>query len=195
MNWTFSPRAIAFLEEISVKEDSPCYIEFSIDNPGEPSARLLVNFSSAPNKSDIYLLSLSKTLIVFCKKSFEKYLEGMCVDFSEDENGTGELEIDAKKIFGDKKDWTLLDQLNQLMASEIIPYLQSQNGYAKVVDLKGSTAIIEFSGGCQGCSMAQVTLKSGIEKKIKEKFPQITNVVDYTDHQKGNNPYYTDRVD
>ena len=89
----------------------------------------------------------------------------------------------------------MLDKLNQLMASEILPYLQSHNGNAKIIDLKGSTAIIEFSGGCQGCSMAQVTLKSGIEKKIKEKFPEITNVVDYTDHQKGENPYYTDRVD
>ena len=38
--------------------------------------------------------------------------------------------------------------------------------------------------------MADVTLKQGISKTLRDHFPQITDVVDVTDHESGENPYY-----
>jgi Fe/S biogenesis protein NfuA len=49
---------------------------------------------------------------------------------------------------------------------------------------------MRFSGGCQGCGMASVTLKQGIERILKEAIPEVTEVVDVTDHASGDNPYY-----
>jgi Fe/S biogenesis protein NfuA len=48
-----------------------------------------------------------------------------------------------------------------------------------------------MGGGCQGCGAADVTLKSGIERLIKEELPEVSEVLDTTDHSSGTNPYYT----
>jgi Fe/S biogenesis protein NfuA len=49
---------------------------------------------------------------------------------------------------------------------------------------------VHMGGGCQGCGMASVTLKHGIEAMVQESFPEITNIIDTTDHASGTNPYY-----
>jgi Fe/S biogenesis protein NfuA len=48
-----------------------------------------------------------------------------------------------------------------------------------------------MGGGCQGCGAADVTLKAGIERLIKEELPEVSEVLDTTDHSQGTNPYYT----
>ena len=48
-----------------------------------------------------------------------------------------------------------------------------------------------MGGGCQGCGAADITLKSGIERLIKEELPEVVEVLDTTDHGAGANPYYT----
>jgi len=48
-----------------------------------------------------------------------------------------------------------------------------------------------MGGGCQGCGAADVTLKAGIERLIKEELPEVEAVLDATDHASGTNPYYT----
>ena len=125
-----------------------------------------------------------------------EYLDKLSVDYKIDDRGQGELEVRAPVLYGNQDQWTLVEKINQFIAIEISPYLESHNGSAKVIDINGNNeALLEFAGGCQGCSLAQVTLKSGIEKKIIDKFPEITKVLDYTDHQKGQNPYYSEIAD
>ena len=45
-------------------------------------------------------------------------------------------------------------------------------------------------GWCQGCAVSALTLCEGIEKSIVQHVPEITEVVDATDHTAGANPYY-----
>jgi Fe/S biogenesis protein NfuA len=47
-----------------------------------------------------------------------------------------------------------------------------------------------LGGGCVGCGMVAVTLKQGVESAIRAGVPEITRVVDVTDHASGTNPYY-----
>ena len=54
----------------------------------------------------------------------------------------------------------------------------------------GSTVYVRLGGGCQGCGMASVTLSQGIEETIRSQVPEISKVVDVTDHAEGSNPYY-----
>ena len=56
--------------------------------------------------------------------------------------------------------------------------------------MQEDTAYIQMGGGCQGCGMANVTLKQGVEVMIQEAVPQITKVIDATDHAAGTNPFY-----
>ena len=50
--------------------------------------------------------------------------------------------------------------------------------------------VLRFGGGCHGCGMVDVTLKEGIEKTLKQYFPEISSIIDATDHATGDNPYY-----
>jgi Fe/S biogenesis protein NfuA len=56
--------------------------------------------------------------------------------------------------------------------------------------VEDATAYLRLMGGCQGCGLAKVTLSQGIEVAIKDAVPEITEVVDVTDHASGTNPYF-----
>jgi Fe-S cluster biogenesis protein NfuA len=80
--------------------------------------------------------------------------------------------------------------IQRLFDEHINPQVASHGGHIALVDVKGDTAYIRMGGGCQGCGMANVTLKQGVAKAIQAQVPAITNVLDVTDHGGGANPYY-----
>ena len=60
----------------------------------------------------------------------------------------------------------------------------------RLVDVRDNKVYIAFGGGCHGCGMVDVTLKHGVEARLKEAIPEIEEVIDTTDHGTGDNPYY-----
>jgi len=78
----------------------------------------------------------------------------------------------------------------QVLDEQINPAIASHGGLAELVAVEDSIAYLRLSGGCQGCGLAGVTLSQGIEVAILEGIPEITEVVDVTDHASGSNPYY-----
>ncbi len=78
----------------------------------------------------------------------------------------------------------------QVLEEQINPAIASHGGYAELVAVEGSIAYLRLAGGCQGCGMAAVTLSQGIEVAILDMVPEITEVIDVTDHSSGDNPYY-----
>ncbi len=78
-----------------------------------------------------------------------------------------------------------------LLAERINPALASHGGVAELVGVEGEKAFVTMGGGCQGCAMSAATLREGITKAILEAIPEITEVVDTTDHDQGENPYYS----
>lgn len=85
----------------------------------------------------------------------------------------------------------LKTKVQELLDGGINPAVAGHGGYIELLDVKENTAYIRMSGGCQGCGMADVTLKAGIERMIFEEIPEITQVLDVTDHAAGSNPYYS----
>ena len=59
---------------------------------------------------------------------------------------------------------------------EIRPLLQADGGDVKLVGVDDGVVKLKLIGACSGCAMAKMTLKMGIEKKLKEKLPQIKRV-------------------
>jgi Fe/S biogenesis protein NfuA len=78
----------------------------------------------------------------------------------------------------------------QVLDEQINPAIASHGGYAELVAVEDSIAYLRLAGGCQGCGMASVTLSQGIEVAILDHVPEITEVIDVTDHASGANPYY-----
>jgi Fe/S biogenesis protein NfuA len=79
-------------------------------------------------------------------------------------------------------------RVQQVLDQQINPSLASHGGQAQLVAVEEATAYLRLGGGCVGCGMATVTLSQGIEVAIKEAVPEITAVVDVTDHASGTNP-------
>ena len=73
---------------------------------------------------------------------------------------------------------------------EINPALGSHGGSVELVDVKGNSIYVKLGGGCQGCASAKMTLKMGIERILREKIPELGEVLDATDHTAGSDPYY-----
>ena len=82
------------------------------------------------------------------------------------------------------------EKLQQLLDSHINPSLAAHSGYAEIVKMDGTVAHILMGGGCQGCAMSAATLRQGIEVMIAEAIPEITEVIDVTDHEAGENPFF-----
>ena len=72
------------------------------------------------------------------------------------------------------------------------PSIAGHGGRADLVafDEDGGVAYLRLSGGCQGCAMSRMTLTQGIEVALRDEVPEVTRVVDVTDHGSGDNPYY-----
>jgi len=85
----------------------------------------------------------------------------------------------------------LVAKVQELIDSTINPAVAGHGGFVQLMDVKDNKVYIQMGGGCQGCGAADVTLKAGIERLIKEELPEIEEVLDSTDHASGTNPYYT----
>jgi Fe/S biogenesis protein NfuA len=78
----------------------------------------------------------------------------------------------------------------QVLEQQVNPSIAAHGGRADLVAVEDASAYLRLSGGCAGCGMAAVTLSQGIEVALRESVPEITRVIDVTDHAAGTNPYY-----
>ena len=78
----------------------------------------------------------------------------------------------------------------RILDEQVNPAVASHGGHISLVDVQDDVAYIRLEGGCQGCGMADVTLKQGVETAIMSEVPTITSVLDVTDHAGGANPYF-----
>jgi Fe/S biogenesis protein NfuA len=80
--------------------------------------------------------------------------------------------------------------VQRVIDTQINPGVAAHGGHVTLLDVKDDIAYIALGGGCQGCGMADVTLKQGIEVMIRKAVPEIRQIIDTTDHAGGTNPYY-----
>ena len=81
-------------------------------------------------------------------------------------------------------------KLQKLLDEKVNPSVASHGGKIEVVDYINRVVHIKMVGGCQGCSASQATLKGGVEQAIFNAFPKIREVIDVTEHELGESPYY-----
>ncbi len=81
-------------------------------------------------------------------------------------------------------------KVQEILDDMINPAVAGHGGIIHLLDVRDNNVYLMMGGGCQGCGMANVTLKQGVETMLREEIPQIESVIDQTDHAGGNNPYY-----
>jgi len=81
-------------------------------------------------------------------------------------------------------------KIQEIFDTHINPAVATHGGFVRLIDVKESRVFLEMGGGCQGCGMANVTLRQGIESAILDQLPQVADILDVTDHASGTNPYY-----
>jgi Fe/S biogenesis protein NfuA len=89
-------------------------------------------------------------------------------------------------------DGPLARRVVTVLETSVNPAIASHGGRADLVamDEDAVVAYLALSGGCQGCAMSRATLAQGIEVQLREEIPELTGVVDVTDHASGATPYY-----
>lgn len=85
----------------------------------------------------------------------------------------------------------LRQKVQGFLDANVNPAVASHGGFITLLDVKGSDLYIQMGGGCQGCGMANVTLREGVESSLRQNFPEIGSIYDITDHSSGDNPYYS----
>jgi Fe/S biogenesis protein NfuA len=135
--------------------------------------------------------------IVIPERDFDK-VRGATIDWLDDPFGAHGLRVDNPNtpspaigapppadLSGD-----VAQRVIQVLDQQVNPTIAAHGGRAELVAVEQGTAYLRLGGGCQGCAMATVTLSQGIEAAIIQAVPEITSVVDVTDHQTGTNPYF-----
>ncbi|MGI9579174.1 MAG: NifU family protein [Microthrixaceae bacterium] len=86
----------------------------------------------------------------------------------------------------------LPDKVTQLLEAQVNPMLASHGGFAQFVGVDDDNNVyVTMGGGCQGCAASAATLRDGIRTAIMDAIPEIAEVIDTTDHEAGQNPFYS----
>lgn len=74
---------------------------------------------------------------------------------------------------------------------DINPVIAAHRGRAHLVAVEEGWVQLRLEGGCQGCSLAEVTLRQGIEPLLRSKVPGVVGLTDVTDHEAGREPFFS----
>lgn len=189
-NWFFSAEAVHFIESLIQEQAPGSHLIIDVDHGGTPQANLSLKFELSKNIDQSFdFINLTESTRCYSAKESFNYLKDLKINLKKELLHT-ELEITAPHLFGNKQQLSLLDEVTIFFNQEILPFLKQHKGHASFQEItQDGYLVLKFEGGCQGCSMAKVTLKQGIEQRIKERFPNIEGIIDMTDHSQGTAAY------
>ena len=181
-----------FKNLIEQQDEDGIGLRIAVDRAGTPGASCDLQFCpQGQNMPDDHVVAYD-SFNLYVAAASQKWLGDAEIEYEEDATG-GQLTIKAPGIKGTSPsaDSGMQERIDWLLETEINPSLASHGGRVALVEItEKMEVVLQFGGGCQGCGMADVTLKQGIEQTLTRHIPEITAVLDATDHQSGQNPYY-----
>lgn len=190
---TVSESAQRYLAQlVSNQESKGMGVRMFVTQPGTKQAETCLAYCQPEDiVKDDEVMELDGFKLYLEKKSVP-FLDEAFVDYAEEKMG-GQLTIKAPNAKMPKIDEnsSIEDKVKYILVTDINPGLASHGGDVSLVKLtEDNVAILEFGGGCQGCSAVSITLKDGVEKRLLEVIPELTGVKDSTDHSVTENAYY-----
>ncbi len=181
-----------FARLIAQQEMDDIGLHLTVLKPGTPLASCDLQFHVPGQSGEKELEFNYDEFNLYVPVGSERWLEEAKIDFETSDAG-GQLSIKAPGIKGTKPEDSsdLSEKVAWVLEAEINPGLASHGGMVSLELITPENAVVlRFGGGCHGCGMVSETLQGGIEKTLKEYFPEITAIIDATDHASGDNPYY-----
>lgn len=188
-----SNKAQNYFVSLLSKEPIGTQIRVFIINPGTQNAECGVAYCAKDEveKNDIKLNY--NNFFVYVNRSITSFLKNSEIDLIVDNLGS-QLTFKtpyAKKNILKNTVSSLQERIEEFLNTNVNPQLLMHGGKVNLIKIsKNKIALIQFSGGCNGCSMIGITLKETVEKKILSFFPEIKQVIDQTDHLHGNHSFY-----
>jgi len=166
-------------------------LKVDVEKAGTPVATVTFNFCIKSDLPDTYNEFPFVGFSAFIDESNNHFLSDSNVALKLD--GTNKkLTITAPNAKGEapKDDAPLEEKVIFTIVTEVNPSLASHGGFVDLVEItEKKEVILNFGGGCQGCSSVNMTLKDGVEKQLKDLYPEISAVLDATDHSQKENAY------
>ncbi len=191
-NVAVSESAITYLKDLLSSQEEPTNIKIFVSDPGTMNAETCIVYCKVGEEEDDDILMDINEISIYLESESLPFLEDCKVDYHPDKFG-GQLTIRAPnaKIPSLKENSSIEEKINYFLYSEINPSLASHGGEVSLVEVIDSNkAVLRFGGGCQGCGMVDLTLKNGVEKTLKDNIPEITEIIDSTDHTFKDNAFY-----
>ncbi|WP_370557917.1 Fe-S biogenesis protein NfuA [Edwardsiella tarda] len=167
-------------------------IRVFVINPGTPNAECGVSYCP-PDAVEANDRKLDfEQLSAYVDEISAPFLEDAEIDFVTDQLGSQlTLKAPNAKMRKVADDAPLIERVEYILQSQINPHLAGHGGRVSLMEITDEGyAILQFGGGCNGCSMVDYTLKEGIEKELLQRFPELKGVRDLTEHQRGDHSYY-----
>jgi Fe/S biogenesis protein NfuA len=166
-------------------------LKVDVEKAGTPVATVTFNFCIKSDLPDTYNEFPFVGFSAFIDESNNQFLSDSHVALKLD--GTNKkLTITAPNAKGEapKDDAPLEEKVLFTIVTEVNPSLASHGGFVDLVEItEKKEVILNFGGGCQGCSSVNMTLKDGVEKQLKGLYPEISAVLYATDHSHKENAY------
>jgi len=189
--FTISAEAEKYIADLFEQQDEELGLKIEVEKAGTPVANVTFNFARPKE--------LHKKYTKFPYKGFDAYISVSYLGYLKDSDVALKIDGTAKKLTitapnakGDapKDDSPLKDRIEYTLMTEISPRLASHGGYCELVEItKDKNVVLNFGGGCQGCSSVAITLKDGIESELIGLYPEIAGIIDVTDHTNTENAY------
>ncbi len=204
---TLTPEAYKVVREAIGQEPDPASLALWLEVRGVQAGSFLYDlyFQATSDADDGDVRHAQEEIDIVIPAASVERLRGARLEWSEEGGGGLVLvnpnapapeeaapgvppEVLAKGIGG-----LLAQRVVAVLEQSVNPSIASHGGRADLVALNedDGTAYLRLSGGCQGCAMSQMTLRQGIETALLEEVPELTRVLDVTDHGSGENPFYS----
>lgn len=178
--------------KLLANQEAGTQIRVFVINPGTPNAECGVSYCPPDAVEDTDTALTFDKIIAYVDQLSAPYLQDAEIDFVTDKLGSQlTLKAPNAKMRKVGDDAPLIERVEYVLQSQINPQLAGHGGQVSLMEItEDNLAILQFGGGCNGCSMVDYTLKEGIEKELMEKFPELKGVRDLTEHQRGEHSYY-----
>ena len=189
-----SASAQSYLQELlSKQDDGDVAIRVFVAQPGTAQAETCIAYCRPGEEQEGDVAVQYEGFRAWFEGRSEPYLVDAVVDYSEDQMG-GQLTIKAPnaRVPSVGPDSPLEDRVNYVLYNEINPGLAAHGGVVSLVEITpDKAAVLQFGGGCQGCSAVDITLKHSVETTLLERVPELSSILDQTDHSVTENAYYS----
>ncbi len=195
---TVTETAIAKILELRESEDDPADLALRISVTGirGPEYTYDLTFEPVAEATDADIVYQQGELPVMVPMDSMDSLQGATLDLPGTDGQGGLVLRNPNRpdpLAGVDLDLTgtTAEKVQQLIDQQVNPGLAAHGGFAELKGVDGDKVYVLMGGGCQGCAVSAMTLREGIAASITAAIPEITEVIDVTDHDAGENPYYS----